>query len=560
VADTQVDWNMLGYKDITVNVIQEQPPAKPSVTVNVTPNPALLTDNVKVYGVVRNEDDTHVITGGTLTIKAIDASGNEHVLGTQSIGTINARDSTTYSITFVPKNVPLSEGDYTIKTIANVTFDDHSTDTAEASTTLTIKKEEVFNEPQVTLSASRNNLTLGDSVTFTVEIKNPNSFSVTCDAGVIITKPDGSHVTLTTGMTGLTIGAGQTVTKTVSYTPDKAGNYQARAQAVFKHNDQEKSAYSNTVSFVVNEPSVTQPEVTLTVDKTTITAGDTVTATVKVTNRDQNYALENATVKIVNASNQALWSKSIASIDPGKSVTLSAQLMLTESTSLTATVSGTINGKSVYASSQPVQITVNPPEQDDFSLTIGHPSEANAGDVVTFNVSIKALRGNIQSATVDYTYTQRDGSGNVVASGSNSIAFGSIPEGQSDAKNVLIATKSIAGTLYVEFKATANFEDGKSFTKSQTATVTLTSSGGGGGGGGGSGGGTGGGTGGGSEGLGNIEGLLGQVVEYAKAHPLIVAGVGIGFLLLLVSGRRGQQVVYYPPAPAYPPAYPYPAR
>ncbi len=544
MADEQLDWTLLGYKSVSITVV-EPSIKEPSITLTLSEHTVNLGETVTATVTVKAQDP---VSGATVYLY-VSKNGTSTEVGQKDLGDIAGGETKTATFTIDPSKLSLKEGD-TVQVFATLVGTINGQTVKINSNTETLSIAQGLKKPVLSISVDKNSITVGETVEVTLTVNNENGYTVTADYGILMTDPSG-NTKVVAEKDNQSMAPHSTAKLTYQFKPTQTGTYQFRGQAIFKANGEEASAFSNSVVVQVNEQPVQikEPSATLVLPKTQLTAGESVKATVKVKNNDENHSITDVEISITANGNELGHVKQATSIGPGEEKDFAVTLTFNETgqLGLVATVKATFDsGQALTVQSNTINVTVNPAEGDSASLTIKHPDSATAGDTVVFTITLNNTGTNtITDAKLSYSAVQTDENGNTVLNVSNTLSFQTpIEPGQDDTLTMMIQTKEVAGTLTVNFKADIKFSDGKTLTKTATSSVTL-----------------------------NAGGetpaptpspvsSLSSVLDYLKEHPLIAGGIVAGVVLLLLLGKRSNPYPPYPYPPAYPPAYPpvYPQR
>ena len=293
-APTSSQWTYTWYKDADGNNVLD--------TTNDTKidndGNTLVLKNVSdsgTYWVVASDSKNNNATSDKVTVTIVKAEGTASVslpgwiygetaskpVPTSKTNGINnvtyqykvkGADDTTYSDT-----LPINAGDYTVKATFAAT-DNYNEVTATAD--FTIAKA----TPAVAISAAPSTLTGGDSVELTVSgVPTEGQLAVTCDNDIKVTEKDGKYTAALPNETkDYTFKADYTGTNLYNNASDTCV-----VSVTYKGSSHHSSSTSNTVS------ASTASNGKVSLDKSTVKKGDTVTVTVTP---DAGYQLDKLTV------------------------------------------------------------------------------------------------------------------------------------------------------------------------------------------------------------------------------------------------------------------------
>jgi len=476
-GDNMTDWTELAQSAISVTITA--PVKNPELKLELSPIDAKPTDKVTAIITVGNPNTVEIT--GTVYLGYVDSSTHQFVPKYTKQVTVPANNSATITTQFTPEDWGLSPGTYDVGVQGKFTVNGNSVVVSGNSVQLTVEKSSsgTVNPPVVTVSVSPNSVTVGEKVTITATVKNPNNQSATASAVLEITDPDGLKKSLTpNGWMNFSIPANGTKALTYEFTPSKAGVYEVDVNVIMAVGQVQKSAKSNTASITVNSQNAPKPpELVVGADKNTVEPGEPVSVGVTIKNMAQ-YPITGGKVNIL-VDNNVVATLNVPEIGVGKETTLNKQITLNKLGKHEVSANGTftINGQQVSASGNAIPITVVSPQGDDFMVYLSYPNSITAGDGFTLSISVKDTgQTHIIQCTAKVTATQYDENGNPVATiGPLTVNLGEIHIGQSSSNSVMIMSKDVPGQITGNVEVEAKFSDFKTMSKEASFNVQVTS-------------------------------------------------------------------------------------
>jgi uncharacterized repeat protein (TIGR01451 family)/gliding motility-associated-like protein len=392
-----------------------------------------------------------------------------------------------------------SAGTYVNTAVVKGNEDDPDTGNNTSTVTLTPVPQ---SDLKVVKTVNNSTPKVGETVTFTIKVTNNGPSAAT---GVVVTdvlQTGYAYVSSTASAgsynTGLwTIGnlaVGAEATLTITAKVQSTGNYVNTAVVKGNEDDPDTSNNTSTVTPTVTPDKKSDLSVIKSMDKSSVSVGDKITFTIKVT----NYGPDAATGVIVKdilpsgysyvssststgSYNATSGQWSIGNLGLGQTVSLSvtATVLSSGNYSNTATVSGNESDPDTSNNSSTVTPTVVTPQQSDLSvLKSVSNSSPKVGETITFTIKVT---NNGPSAATGVKVTDLLPSGysyvsSTTATGSYNVStgiwsIGTLSVGSSVSLSVTV--KVLSSGSYSN-TATVSGNEGDPDTGNNTSTVTPT--------------------------------------------------------------------------------------
>ena len=416
------------------------------ITASVSPGSLTGAGTVSVKVTVQNGSDGEI---NDVTVEFPDGDS-------ENIGSIAAGESGTRSDSAWHVSEDMLDTDLTFS--ASFTDEDGDTQTIKTNP-LTISKEDSKAAASASASASEDSVESGERVTFTFSLKNEGNVTLE-DAS--LTSPDSGQFSDSQLHKTFTLEPGET--KILKWTVSLKESVDISPVFTYTADGEEHTAKADRVSVTVDgaEPSASQDEdsleVVASVDKTQVSAGDTVSFEVTVRNHG-SADLEN--LKVTDGDGNEV-DFTGDRLDAGSAAKGTLELTVQETSDFVFTAKAEDeDGNTVEAKSEPIEVTV-----DAVDLTTA----------LTMDVSF--IPEISQAGPVDFTFKVKNNSGqelkNIVISEATLGTIATI-ESMTAAEQDITQQIQVAQTTSYVFTISGELPDGTKL-QSQTqqpATVTV---------------------------------------------------------------------------------------
>ncbi len=514
-GDNMTDWTQLAEKGISVTITA--PVKNPTIQLSLNPTEAKPTDTVNATMAIDNPNGESIT--GMVYLGYVDESTKQFVPKFSKQVTVPANQSTTVTTSFTPQGWGLGQGTYSIGAQGKFTINGNNVVVSSNPVTLTVEGQETVLAPQVSVTASPNPASVGQEVTISATVKNPNNQSGKLSAILEITYPNGTKKSLTPdGWSNLTVPANGTAHLSYGFTPEEAGNYTVEVKATLTIGQIQKSAESNALTLSVNNQNAPKPPtLVLSAQPTTVVAGKPINVSITVENMAE-YPITSGRINVL-VDGEKTATIDVPEIDAGKEKTVSTSITLNTlgKHSISSEGTFTINNQTVNAKSNSIPVTVIPPQGKNFKVVLSYPNSVTAGSGFTLSVSVMNTGEDpIVTCYAVLRATQYDEEGNPVSTvGPVTMKLGGIKAGESSSASTLIMSKDVPGQIAGTVEVTATYPDNSKLNKGATFTVQVTSPSGG--------------------GSGEAEG------EMSITTPLLIGAGLVGLLLITRSHERRER-------------------
>ena len=370
----------------TATVTAEEAAAKLSVTKTAKPTSGVKVGDTVTYTVVVKNEGNVSVKAGTLSDDHADLTGKTFALA--------PNETAEFSYTYKATQADVDAGQIVNTVKANATAE-RGANPAEATATATVTAEAAAAKLSITKTANpTSNVKVGDTVTYTVVVKNEGNVSV--KTGKLVD----DHADLSAKTFELAPGASETFTYTYTVTQADVdagtivNTVKANAKAVRGDDPAEVSATAT----VKAETAKAKLSVTKTAEPTSgVAVGDTVTYTVVVTNAG-NVSVNAGKL----ADDHADLSAKTFALAPGASETFTYTYEVTQADIDAGTIVNTVkaNAKAVRGddpaevSAKATVTTADAAAKLSITKKAEPTSNVKAGDTVTYTVVVKN-EGNV---------------------------------------------------------------------------------------------------------------------------------------------------------------------